>query len=75
MSFEELKHCKCRKIYDSKEHGKLPVAMFIMFLVFVGSCGAIENGTATSVSYVLLVVSTVALIGMAYATRGDKWEI
>ena len=74
MTFEELKHSKGRRVYLEKEHSKVPAAMFFTWLVFVGACGAIENGTATSVSYILLVVSLVALLGMAYITRGEGEE-
>lgn len=75
MTFEELKHSKGRRVYQEKHHSKVPAAMFFTWLVFVGACGSIENGSATSVSYILLVVSLIALLGMAYITRSDEWEI
>lgn len=75
MTYEELKHCKGRRVKLEKERSKIPVIMFFTWLVFVGACGSIENGTATSVSYILLVVSLVALLAMAYVTRREEWEI
>ena len=71
MTYEELKHCKGRRVYREKERSKIPAVMFIVWLLFVGACGAIENGTATSVSYILLVVSLVAEFCMAYSIK-DK---